>query len=82
MILKTETDGLRRVISCIKGLDRDEIYREFRKVRDEIKLAGKEILSYCQALQDEMDKEKDQRKKDKIDLTLELSKVVSDFDRA
>lgn len=47
--MKIEMENVRRLVKCIQGLDKDDIQKEFKRVRDEIKIACKEILSYCQA---------------------------------
>eukprot|EP00347_Sterkiella_histriomuscorum_P020570 403337299 len=77
--IKSELENMRIIVKSVQGLDKDEIQRDFKMVRDEIKVACKEILSYCQAFQSEFESEVDLRKRQKINQTLEIEKLSDDL---
>ena len=54
---------------------------EFKRVREEIKHSGAEIVAYIRDFQGEVDREVELRKKDKIDWVLEIESIRSDLQK-
>ncbi|CDW81758.1 UNKNOWN [Stylonychia lemnae] len=79
--LKQELESVKKLILDVKGLNRADIDKEFKRVRDELKQASKEILSYCEAFQTEFENEQDFRKKDKINWQLEIDNLNKEVQR-
>ena len=45
--MKNEVQSIRGIVNSIKGLNKDKIDSDFKKIREEIKASCREILNYC-----------------------------------
>lgn len=79
--LKIDMEAIRAIIQVVKGLSTEKITQDFKRVREENRQSGSEIVGYIRDFQKEFEREVDLRKKDKIDWVLEIDSIKSEMQK-